>query len=61
MDVAAGANCSTEAGGDLVITKIDVRAAAGAIGRRRLIADFVFTFAFETGNDAITLAAPDCF
>ena len=61
MDVAASANRSTEAGGDFVIAQIDVCAATGTIGRRRLIADFMFALALETGNDAIALAAPDCF
>src|SRR5205823_844473 len=58
MDVAASPNRPAEAGGDFVIAEIDVCAAAGTIGRRRLIADFVFAFAFETRNEAITLPAP---
>ena len=58
MDVAASPNRPAEAGGDFVIAEIDVRAAAGTIGRRRLITDFVFAFAFETRNEAIALPAP---
>ena len=59
MDVAASPNRSAKAGSDFVIAEIDVRAAAGTIGRGRLIANFVFAFAFETGNEAIALPAPD--
>ena len=58
MDVAASPNCPAEAGGDFVITEIDVRTASGTIARCRLIADFVFAFAFETRNEAIALPAP---
>src|SRR5438105_3344449 len=61
VDVTAGPNGAAEAGDDLVITQIDMRAAAGAIGRCCLIADFMFAFALETGNEAIALPAPDCF
>jgi len=61
MDVAPSANCSTEAGGDFVIAQIDVRAATGAIGRRRLIADFVFALTFEARDGAIALPAPNAF
>jgi len=58
MDVAASPNRPAEAGGDFVIAEIDVRAAARTISRGRLIADFVFAFAFETRNEAIALPAP---
>jgi hypothetical protein len=61
MDVATSANRTTEAGRDFVIAEIDVRAATGAIGRRRLIADFVFALTFETSDDAIALPAPNRF
>src|ERR1700730_6373584 len=59
IHVATSPNRSTEAGRDFVIAEIDVRAAAGTIRRRRLIADFVFAFAFETRNEATALPAPD--
>jgi len=61
MDVAAGANGAAKAGGNFIIAQIDVRATAGTVGRGRLIADFMFAFAFETGNDPISLAIPDPF
>ena len=59
MNVAASANRPAEAGGDFVVAEIDVRAATGAIGRRRLIADFVFALTLETRDEAIALPAPD--
>ena len=61
MHVAASANRATEAGCDFVIAEIDVRAATGTIGRARGIADFVFTLAFETKDDAIALPTPNGF
>jgi len=61
MNVAAGPNRPAKAGGNFVIAEIDVRTATGTIGRCRLIANFVFPFAFETGNEAIALPAPHRF
>src|SRR5207302_8115122 len=58
VHVAASANRSAEAGSDFVIAQIDVRTTAGAVGRGRLVAYFVFAFAFETRNHAIALPAP---
>ena len=59
MQVAAGANRPAKTGGDFVIAQIDVGAASGAVGRCRLIADFMFTLALETRNDAVPLPAPN--
>ena len=61
MDVAAGANGAAKAGGNFIIAQIDVRATAGTVGRGRLIADFMFAFAFETRDYAIALPAPHRF
>ena len=58
---AASANAAAETRSDFVVAQIDVRAAAGTICRCRLIADFVLTLAFKTGDDAIALATPDIF
>ena len=58
MHVTASANRSAEAGGDFVIAQIDVRTTPGAVGRGRLVAYFVFAFAFETRNEPIALPAP---
>src|SRR5207248_8614558 len=59
MHVTTSADGATKAGGNLVIAQIDMRAATRTVGRCRLIADFVLSFAFETRNDAITLATPN--
>ena len=61
VQIAASANAATETGGDFVIAQINVRAATGTIRGRCLIADFVLSLAFETGDDAITLATPNIF
>jgi hypothetical protein len=58
MNVATGANGSTETGRDFVIAEIDVRAAPGAIGRCGCVTDFVFPFALETCHDATLRPAP---
>lgn len=59
IQIAARANGSAEAGGNFVITKVDVRAATGAISRRGRVTNFMFAFAFKTGDDAIFSTAPD--
>jgi hypothetical protein len=61
VEIAPRPNAPTEVGRDFVITQINVRAASGAIRRRRLVADFGFAFALETGDDAVALTAPDIF
>ena len=61
MHIAASANGAAKAGRDFVIAQIDVRAATRAIGRCRGVADFVFAFTFEAGDNAIALAAPYIF
>ncbi len=48
MDIAACANRSAEAGGDFVISEIDVALHAGTDCRCRGVADLVFSLAFET-------------
>jgi hypothetical protein len=58
VEVAARADGATKTGGNFVIAEIDVRAATGTISRCRRVADFVFAFALETGNNAIALTAP---
>lgn len=59
VNVTTGANRPAEAGGDFVIAQVDVRAATGTVRGRSLIADFVFSFAFEAGDDAIAPVAPN--
>ena len=61
MDVAASPNRPAETGGDFVIAQIDMRTAAGAVGRRCLIADFVFALTLETRNEAIAMSTPNRF
>src|SRR5881392_1865789 len=61
VQIAARANGSAETGCDFVIAKIDMCAATGTVRRGSLLADLVFALTFETGDDAILLAAPDVF
>ena len=61
MNVSASPNRATEAGGDFVIAQIDMCAATGTIRRSRLIADFMFAFTLETGDETIALTSPNIF
>jgi hypothetical protein len=58
MKLAARADRSTEAGCNLVVAQIDVRAAPGTICRCCCVADLVFALAFKTGDYAVASAVP---
>ena len=58
MDIAAGANASTEPTGDFVIAQVNVRAAGRADCRGRGARNLLFAFTFETFDDRTGLPLP---
>jgi hypothetical protein len=61
MDFALSANCSAEAGRDLVILKIDVRTASRADARLGGPADFLLRLALEAFDNGVALSRPKAF
>ena len=61
MYIAAGANASTEAAGDFVITQVNVRATGRADCRCRGARNLLFALTFETLDDRTGLPLPESF